>query len=169
VNDPDVLFRQILMKRLRGTGPAHHQTMGTVRNAILNEREAVSEVMPTVLPEPAELPEGMTGDEVRLDGDHVDAEVELLLIAVDHQQRCVDAYGDEDPRKLRADVYLAYALALADHLDGQVESAGPLVEGAWEGLTDAADEGHAEVGEYDVQIALWVRDWIRELIDYGDD
>ncbi|MGI8335210.1 hypothetical protein ACRYCC_35120 [Actinomadura scrupuli] len=169
MDDPDVLFRQILMKRLLGTGPGHPQTRGTVRNTILNETEAVREILPTVLPEPADLPDGVTGDGVRLDGDHVDPEAELLLIAIDHQQRCVDAYGDEDPRKLRADVYLAYALALADQLDGQVESAGLLIEGAWEGLTDAAEEGHPEVGEYDVGIALWVWNWIRELIDYGGD
>jgi len=99
-------------------------------------------------------------DGVRLDGDHADEEIDLLLLAIDYQQQCVDHFGSDDHRALMADCYLAYALT-ADHVDGQLESACAIIEETWPAVADATDAG--DLGMDCLQIATAIRDWIREL------
>jgi hypothetical protein len=99
-------------------------------------------------------------DGVRLDGDHVDQQVDLLLLAVDYQQECVDRFGSDDHRTLMANCYLAYALA-ADHIDGQLEAAYAIMEDTWPGVADATDSADLEA-DY-LEIATVIRGWLKEL------
>lgn len=154
---PDDGFPAVLLGRLRSQGPGHHRTSVTMANLI------------RVLRQPAGYPQDSRslvrpGDSVpggvRLDGDHVDQEVDLLLLAIGYQQECVDRFGSDDHRTLMASCYLAYALT-ADHVDGQLEAAYAIMEETWPGVADAADA--ADLGTDYLEIATMVRDWVREL------
>jgi len=164
MNEPAETFQSILLGRLQGQGPGHYQTGTTMRNLIRSELEGATAVDAA----PADLPDGVTPDGVRLDGDHVDAEIDLQQLAMALQQHRVDAFGSDDPRTMMATSYLAYSLAVADHLDGQLEWAHTLAEDAYEGIADAADDHAEHLGVHDLQIARLIRDWIARRLDEGD-
>jgi hypothetical protein len=164
MDEPDETFQSVLLGRLRGQGPGHYQTGITLRDLILSELQATTGVGAA----PAELPDGVTPDGVRLDGDHVDAEIDLQQLAMTLQQERVDAFGSDDPRTMMATSYLAYSLAAADHLDGQLEGAHALAEDAYEGIADAADDHADHLGSRDLEIARLIRDWIAERLSRSD-
>jgi tetratricopeptide (TPR) repeat protein len=162
-DEPDEAFQSILLGRLCGQGPGHYQTGVTMRNLIRSELQTTTGVGAV----PAELPDGVTPDGVRLDGDHVDADIDLQQLAMALQQERVDTFGGDDPRTMMATIYLAYSLAAADHLDGQLEWA-HMAEDAYEGIADAADDHVDHLGVHDVEIARLIRDWIAERLGRSD-
>jgi hypothetical protein len=162
---PDETFQRLVLKRLQGQGPAHHRTRTTLRNLIRGEIESTKGAASS----PAELPDGVTPGDVCLDGDHVDEEIDLQQLAVALQQERVDGYGSDDPRTMIATSYLAYALALGGHLDGQLHTAGVLAEDAFSGLADAADDGADHLGAHDVEVARLIHEWIVRQIDQSGD
>jgi tetratricopeptide (TPR) repeat protein len=153
---PDEGFVAVLLSRLQSQGPGHYQTGRTMANLIGSLRQPDGH--------PADSGSLVQADSapggVRLDGDHVDQEIDLLLGAIDYQQECVDRFGSDDHRTLMAACYLAYALT-ADHVDGQLESACAIIEDTWPAVADAADTGDLDMGC--LQIAMVIRDWLREL------
>lgn len=150
-------FRAVLLGRLRGQGPGHYRTDTTISNLIRIVRRPTGNQAAAGSPVwPAEF----APDGVRLDGDHVDQQVDLLLLAVDYQQECVDRFGSDDHRTLMANCYLAYALA-ADHIDGQLEAAYAIMEDTWPGVADATDSADLEA-DY-LEIATVIRGWLKEL------
>jgi hypothetical protein len=164
VSEDDETFQLLLLRRLEGQGPRHPSTMTTLHNLMYGDIKGVRRA----IGDPAELPQGVTADGVRLDGDHVDRQVDLVQDALTLQEHRVETFGPDDPRTMVATSYLAYALAFADHIDGQVESAAVLAKDAHEGLADAADEGHVHVGPHDVRIAELIRGWIDDRLDQPD-
>lgn len=151
-------FRAVLLGRLRGQGPGHPRTGATMANLIRAERgSAGHRATLGWRAEPAARPPGA----VRLNGDHVDAEIDLQQLAIDWQQDCTDRFGPDHPNSLMATCYLAYSLAGADHLDGQVGWALEELEQTWPAIADAAEAG--EVTADDLEIATILRDWVREL------
>ncbi|MFF2084048.1 hypothetical protein ACFVVM_09740 [Nocardia sp. NPDC058176] len=113
--------------------------------------------------ETADRPGGAeTAAEVRLDGDAVDDEIDLVESALAMHEHLVGAYGNDDPRTLVGRSYLAYALAFADHLDGQLESAEVLARDAYEGLADATETG--EAGSHDARTAELIHRWIADRV-----
>ncbi|MDQ7808411.1 hypothetical protein Q5425_32150 [Amycolatopsis sp. A133] len=160
MNEPAETLEHLFLLRLRGQGPEHPRTRATLQNLIVGKRTRAADIGATE----AELPEGIDPDGVRLDGDHVDAEIHLQQLAMHLQQHRVDKLGGDDPRTMIATAYLAYALALGDHLDGQVESAAVLAEDAHDGLADAADEHAEHLGDHDLETAAFIHEWISEKL-----
>lgn len=127
---------------------------------------------------PVELPDESLAGEVRLDGDHVELEVELSEYSVALQDRRESAYGSEAIATMAATCYLAYCLAASDHIDGQTETALLLVQDSYEGLADALDdlldsdapplEQVAHLRQ-EVEIADQVRAWVTRKIEEADD
>ena len=155
---PDtVSFADLLVRRL-ATRPGHPATRVTMANLLRGESDVGTACR--VVHSSALLPTGTTPYQVRLDGDHVDAEVALQQATMAWQQHRVAVFGADDPRTMVATAYLAYALALADHLDGQVEVAAVLAEDASEGLADAADTADPR----DVEAARLIQEWIGGLL-----
>ncbi|MGW4529220.1 tetratricopeptide repeat protein [Amycolatopsis sp. NPDC004378] len=154
-------FQAVLLGRLRRQKPGHPAIGVTMANLIRTARRPLDRSQPAErLNQPVEFaPSG-----VRLDGDHVDAELDLQALAIDYQQECVDRFGEDDVRALMAAGYLAYSLA-ADHFYGQLEGAHEMMEHTWPGLADAADTGLLSQDER--EIAGIIRDWLREQVgDY---
>ncbi|MGW4094792.1 hypothetical protein [Nocardia sp. NPDC004750] len=113
--------------------------------------------------ETAELPDSApAASKVRLDSDAVDDEIDLVETALAMHEHRAATYGNDDPRTLVARSYLAYALAFADHLDGQLESAEVLALDAYEGLADATEAG--EAGPHDARTAKLIHRWIAERV-----
>jgi hypothetical protein len=154
----------LFLHRLKVQGPAHPQTRTTLWNLVVGKPGR----SPGVPGTPADLPEGVTPEGVRLDGEHVEAEIDLQQLAMALQQNRVDTFGSDDPRTMMSTCYLAYALALGDHIDGQLTWAAALADDAYEGLADADDEGAAYVGPHDVEIANIIRGWITQELDQAD-
>src|SRR5688572_27834708 len=77
---------RLLLDRLRGQGPAHPNTRITLANLIRRQLGDGTSTVAEKLGGPASLPEGTARDRVRLDGDHVEAEVDLQLGAIVLQQ-----------------------------------------------------------------------------------
>jgi hypothetical protein len=153
-------FPEILLGRLRTQGPGHHQTSRTMSNLIQSLRQPVGRPGDAGSLARSALPAHTPPGAVRLDGDHVAEEIDLLVLAIEYQQECVNRFGGDDNNTLMADCYLAYALA-ADHIDGQLESACAIIEETWPAVADAADAG--DLGLDYLQIATVIRDWLREL------
>lgn len=165
MSEPNETFQQLLLRRLQGQGPHHPDTMTTLHNLMHGDVKGISRTVGA----PTDLPVGVTEDSVRLDGDHVDRQIDLVQDALTLQELRVAEFGPDDPRTMVATSCLAYALAFADHIDGQVEAAAVLAQDAHEGLADAADEKHPHVGRHDVQIAEVIRGWIEDRLDqFGD-
>ncbi|WP_067465378.1 hypothetical protein [Nocardia amamiensis] len=152
-------FDLLLWRRLENQGPDHRDTMGTLANLMRGRLRGGT----AADSELADLPETVTANGVRLAGDGVDDEIDLIEAAMALHGHRAEAFGDEDPRTLVARSYLAYALAFADHLDGQLEAAAELAQDAYEGLADAAETG--DVGPHDVQVANLIHQWIAERLD----
>ncbi|CRK57682.1 putative ATP/GTP binding protein [Alloactinosynnema sp. L-07] len=157
-------FESVLLGRVRGQGPGHPSTRMTLRNLVHGSLHGVTSAGGT----PAALPVGVGPDGVRLDGDHVDAEIDLQGYAIDLQEARVSAFGPDDPRTMLATAYLAYALALGDHLDGQVEAAAYLAQDAYDGLADCHDDGAEHVTADDVETVRQIVEWIKEKVEYAD-
>jgi len=164
VSEDDETFELLLLRRLEGQGPHHPSTMTTLHNLMHGDVRSVSRAAGVA----AALPDDMTEAGVRLDGDHVDRQVDLVQDAVALQEHRCTEFGPDDPRTMVATSYLAYALGFADHIDGQMESAAVLAQDAHEGLADAADEHHPDVGPHDVRIAELIRSWIEDRLDQSD-
>ncbi|WP_433726513.1 hypothetical protein ACQP0C_33390 [Nocardia sp. CA-129566] len=162
MSDGNDTFESLLLRRLRHQGPDHPDTKRTVTNLIRGRSRGIT----AADRESADLPETTGVDGVRLDGDGVDDEIELIEAAMALHAQRADAYGDEDPRTLVGRGYLAYALAFADHLDGQLEAAAALAQDAYEGLADAAETGDA--GPHDVRIANLIYEWITQRLAESD-
>ncbi|MEU8816705.1 TIR domain-containing protein [Actinoplanes sp. NPDC048796] len=151
-------LRDVLLGRLRTQGPGHPRVGVTMANLIRSERDqAELRARAVTGAEAAAAPPGA----VRLDGDHVDDEIDLQQLAMDWQDSCTLRFGPDDPRSLTATCWLAYSLAAADHLDGQVGWALDQVEASWPGIADAVDAGRADAA--DLEIATTIRDWVRGL------
>jgi hypothetical protein len=147
-------FRRVLLGRLRVQGPGHPRVGLTMANLLRAGDRA-----------PASCGQARPSDElpgaVRLEGDHVDDEIDLQQLAIAWQDDCTTRFGPDDPRSLMATCYLGYALAAADHLDGQIDWASVLVEESWPALADAAGSGEATPD--DLEIATLIRDWVHDL------
>ena len=164
MSEGDETFELLLLYRLQGQGPHHPDTMITLHNLMCGDLRGVRRAAGC----PADLPDGVTADGVRLDGDHVDRQVELVLDALTLQEDHVAEHGPDDPRTMVATSYLAYALAFADHIDGQVESAAVLAKDAYEGLADFAELHPDQVGPHDVRIAELIHEWIEDRLDQSE-
>jgi len=158
-------FDLVVLYRLKGQGPHHPSTMVALHNLMHTDLQGVDRAPGS----PALLPEGANAPGIRLDGDLVDQQVDLVLDATALQEDRTERLGPDDPRTMAATSYLAYALAFADHIDGQIESALVLAQDAYEGLDDAAAEGNPLLGPYDVQIATLILAWINEILDQSAD
>jgi hypothetical protein len=157
-------FEMLLVFRLEGQGPRHPATMKTLHNLMYAGSDGVSRAAG----EPAQLPRGVSPSGIRLDGEHVDREVDLVVDAAALQEQRIAEFGSHDPRTMLATSYLAYAMALADHIDGQAETAVLLARDAYEGLADAALESDT-VSPHGLRIAGLILDWITELLDQSAD
>jgi tetratricopeptide (TPR) repeat protein len=151
-------FREVLRGRLRAQGPGHPRVGVTMANLIRAERDTAG-LRGTSLAsaEAAAEPPGA----VRLDGDHVDDEIDLQQLTMDWQESCTVRFGPDDLRSLIATCWLAYSLAAADHVDGQIGWALEQVEESWPGIADAFEAGEADPA--DLEIATTIRDWVRDL------
>ncbi|WP_103352493.1 hypothetical protein [Amycolatopsis sp. CA-128772] len=158
MSDPNDAFVLLWLRRLESQGPGHPDTMATLANLVRGAGAGTTALSP------AELPDGVTQAGVRLDGDQVDREVDLIQKAIALQDSRVAAFGPDDPRTMTATSYLAYALAFADHIDSQLEAAAVLAQDAYEGLDDAAAENDPRVGRHDVRIAELIREWVDEAM-----
>ena len=158
----DETFALVLLSRLEEQGPYHPDTGVTLHNLMHEDVKDAGRAASV----PAELPPGVTAEDgIRLDGDHVDFEVDLLVNAIDLQDSRVGEFGPDDPRTLIASSFLAYALAFADHVDGQLEDAADIARDAYEGLADAVAENDPHVGPHDLRIAEIVRRWVDDRLD----
>ncbi|MEV0456738.1 tetratricopeptide repeat protein [Catellatospora methionotrophica] len=154
-------FVQVAAGRL-ATRPGHPTTRRSMANLIRAEREDVGrhpDRLPLSMGTEAPLPGEPDVVGVRLDGEHASAEADLLLAAIHLQERQVVAYGPDDPRTMVATAVLAYAMALADQLDGQLHAA--------QALADDAADGLAEVSPHSPQAAMaeLVRSWISARLE----
>ena len=109
-----------------------------------------------------ELPDGVDPGSIRMDGEHAELLAEAVTMAVELQERETRAFGPDDLRALMSTVLLAHALAAADQLDGQIQTARVLVEDARDGLAEA-DGGNPT----DLAIAQAVHHWVLDLL--GED
>lgn len=158
----DTTFALVLLSRLEGQGPYHPDTGVTLHNLMYEDVKDAGRAASEL----AELPSGVTAEDgVRLDGDHVDFEVDLLVNAIDLHDSRADEFGPDDPRTMIASCFLAYALAFADHVDGQLELAAERVQDAYEGLADAVAENDPRVGPHDLRIAELVREWVDDRLN----
>lgn len=155
----------VFLLRIRAQGPDHPDTATTLRNVMHDDVRRSGRAAGIS----AALPEGVTAEGIRLDGDHVDLQVDLIQDAISLQQQRTDDLGPDDPRTMIATSYLAFALAFADHVDGQLESAAVLAQDAYEGISDAALENDPRVGPHYMPVAELVHEWIEEKIDQGID
>jgi hypothetical protein len=149
-------FQSLLLARLRSQGAGDVGALITVYGLVRSELDAGPGRGST----PAGLPEDLDPDAVRLDGDHTELETELVESAVALQQQQVNRYGPNDPRTCVATAYLAYGLAVADHIDGQIEQAVLLIEYAYGGVADAAAAGDARLGPHDLETVRIMHEWI---------
>ncbi|MFY1694875.1 tetratricopeptide repeat protein [Solwaraspora sp. WMMA2101] len=154
---------KVLLGRLRGQGPGHPRTGVTMANLIRAEYGSAghratlgNRAVLGSRPEPVAEAPGV----VRLDGDHTDTEIDLQQLAIYWQQDCTDRFGSDDPRSLMATCLLAYSLAGANHVDGQVGLALEELEESWPAIADAAETG--ELSSDDLEIATILRDWVRQ-------
>jgi hypothetical protein len=180
---PPDTFQALFLLRMGRQGPEHPSTMATMLNLLKTELGAETATRETATREPAgripaELPDESLSGEVRLDGDHVELELQLSEYSIDLQDRRVSAYGSEATETMAATCYLAYCLAVADHIDGQSGTALLLVQDSYDGLADALDdllESDAPPPEQvanlrqEVEIADQVRAWVMRKVEEADE
>lgn len=164
-------FQELYLNRLRVQGPDHPSTLTTLRNLLLHElrRDGVDAPRPTI-PATAgvDLPEGLSPDDVDLEGDHVDVEIDAQLRAIELQEHRVQTLGPDHPQTMIATCYLAHTLAVASHIggeSGQLASASVLAKDAYDGLADAAEEATAGIGCHNVETAELVHQWISAMLE----
>lgn len=162
--ESDASFESVLLNRMEAQGPHHPDTATTLRNLLRTQGVGGTFAVGTA----ADLPDGVAPGQVRLDGDHVERQVDLIQTTLALQEQRVAEYGPDDPRTLVATSYLAYALAYADHLDGQLADAAVLAQDAYEGLADAEQDAPAHVRPSDVRLAELIRTWIEEQLDQDE-
>ncbi|GAA1560404.1 toll/interleukin-1 receptor domain-containing protein [Kribbella lupini] len=159
LGQPRGSFQELLLRRLNAQGRPHPATMTTMRNLLVTEAANLpptsNEGLPSATKEAVEVePSG----ELRLEGDHVDLKAEVLVRAISFQVSCVTSYGSDDPRTMAAVAYLAYCLAAADQLDGQLEHAAILIDDAYDGLADALDAAAEDSASHPVTTAFLERE-----------
>ncbi|MGW6442338.1 TIR domain-containing protein [Lentzea sp. NPDC055074] len=148
------------VERLKVQGPGHLDTLQTL-----------SRLLKTSLREAPRSAEEATGDEPglqddlapRLEGDHTELLADLIeaAVALEDQE---SAHGADDPRALRAKVLLAHAMAAADQLDGQIETARVIVEDSRDGLEEVGARRPDDVDPADLEVAKIVHHWILDLM-----
>lgn len=157
-------FTEVLNGRL-ATRPGHPSTRITLSNLLYAERvgrSAAPDGSPPLssFAVAADLPVDVTPAGVRLDGEHAAQEADLLAAAVDLHERRAAAFGPDDPRTMVACAYLAYSMALADQMDGQLDAAAVLADDAADGLAEThPGSPHARTAEL---IRTWINDRLAE-------
>lgn len=159
MNEPDRSYGALLWQRFDRQGFDHPDTARTLANLLVGRTRGLD----AADREAADLPDGVTPADIRLEHDRVDSEIDLIELAMARHDRSAEEFGGQDPRTLVARMYLAYALAVADHLDSQLEAAAALAQDAYEGLDDAEAAG-IPLGPYDVRSAKFVLDEITERL-----
>ena len=158
-------LRTFFAQRLQTQGPDHPDAVRALGVLLRTGLHAASADDGDYLAGPApadELPDGVKPGSIRLDGEHTDLLADTLAMAVELQERQTEAFGPDDPRALMSTVLLAHALAAADQMDGQIETARVLVEDAREGLAEESG-----VSSTDMTIAMAVHHWVLDLL--GED
>ncbi|MFH8468149.1 hypothetical protein [Streptomyces sp. NPDC017991] len=155
--------------RLRLQGPDHLATVTTlwalVRAGLTDL--PVPEGGSGTVGEPSDLPDGVGPDGVHLEGDHDELLSDLLVAAVDFQERQVARHGPDAPETLRATLSLAHAMAAANQYEGQRDHALILAQDAREGIDDLAVRSPETVGARDQEVARTLQHWILDLL--GED
>lgn len=148
--------------RLRTQGPMHPATVTTLRALLRGELADLPAPQDpgSALGEPSALPDGVTPEDVHLDGDHTELLSELLVAAIDFQERQVDLHGPDSPEAARATLSLAHALAAADQYEGQRDEALLLAQDAREGIDDWAARSPDAVTARDQEVARSLHHWI---------
>ncbi|MBB5917506.1 hypothetical protein BJY24_006418 [Nocardia transvalensis] len=160
MSENDESYELLLLRRLEGQGPDHPNTMITVRNLIHGDARGLDRAVGA----PTDAPVEISDNTIRLDGDHVDKQIDLIQTATALQQNRVEEYGPDDPRTMVATSYVAYALAFADQFTGQLEVAAVLARDAYEGLDDAAADDPSRLGPHDVRVAELILRWIEDRL-----
>ncbi|KIF67135.1 hypothetical protein HY68_36110 [Streptomyces sp. AcH 505] len=152
--------------RLRVQGPVHLATVTTLR-ALLHAELADSPApqgSDGTVGLPRELPDGITPEGVHLDDDHAELLSELLVAAVEFQERQVARYGPDAPESARATLSLAHAMAAANQYEGQRDDALHLVRDAREGIDDWAARSPGTVTARDQEVARTLHHWILDTL-----
>lgn len=127
--------------------PAHPDTVLALARLLGTELQEVLDSMSTLeraSPVSTEPLEPIDFDVVlRLDGEYSQLSVDLLLAAIDLQETLTSEHGPDHPRAMVGTLALGLALATANQMDGQRETALVIVADAYEGLRDAYAEGTA--------------------------
>ncbi|MFJ8934389.1 tetratricopeptide repeat protein [Streptomyces sp. NPDC102365] len=155
--------------RLRVQGPDHPATVTTLwalTRAGLTDLPVPKGEDGTV-GEPSDLPDGVDPDDVHLEGDHDELLSDLLVDAVDLQERQVARHGPDAPETVRATLSLAHAMAAANQYEGQRDYALVLAQDAREGIDDLAVRSPEIVGARDQEVARTLHHWILDLL--GED
>ncbi|MBF6290039.1 hypothetical protein IU436_26595 [Nocardia farcinica] len=160
MNEEDDSFEALLSRRLHHQGPDHPDTRHTMANLIQGKTRDLTSVDREAADLPGEAP---SASQIRLDRDGVDDEIDLVEYALALHEHLAAVYGNEDPRTLVGRSYLAYALAFANHLDAQLESAEALAQDAYEGLADATEAGKAR--PRDARTAELIYRWIDDRVN----
>lgn len=162
--EPDL--RTFFTQRLQVQGPDHPEAVRAL-TVILRAGLRADDADPAtdflvgpVLAE--ELPEDVAPDSIRLEGEHTEQLADAVTMAVELQERETQVFGPDHPRALIATVLLAHALAAADQLDGQLETARVLVEDARDGLSEVDGANPT-----DRTIAKLVHHWVLDRL--GED
>ncbi|UUU33116.1 hypothetical protein JIX56_26400 [Streptomyces sp. CA-210063] len=155
--------------RLRVQGPDHLATVTTLWALLhggLTDLPA-PEGAGTTVGEPSDLPDGVGPEDVHLEGDHDELLSELLVAAVEFQERQVALHGPDAPETLRATLCLAHGLAAANQYEGQRDDALVLAQDAREGIDDWAVRSPETVGPRDQEVARILHHWILDRL--GED
>ncbi|MFJ8629997.1 hypothetical protein [Streptomyces sp. NPDC093568] len=155
--------------RLRVQGPGHLATVTTLM-ALLQGGLAdlpAPQAADRSVGEPSDLPEGVGPDDVYLEGDHDELLAELLVAAVEFQERQVERHGPDAPETLRATLGLAHAMAAANQYEGQRGDALVLAQDARDGIDDWAVRSPDAVDARDQEVARTLHHWI--LDGLGED
>jgi tetratricopeptide (TPR) repeat protein len=155
--------------RLRMQGPEHLATVTTLW-AMLRAGltgSSAPEGAGSTAGEPSDLPDGVGPEDIHLEGDHDELLSELLLVAVEFQERQVARHGPDAPGTLRATLALAHAMAAADQYEGQRDDALILAQDAREGIDDWAVRSPETVGAGDQEVARTLHHWILDRL--GED
>jgi hypothetical protein len=117
----------------------------------------------------ADLPDGVSPDDIHLEGDHTDLLADLVVLAVTLQERETAAYGPDDPRALLATILLARAMAAADQLPLEVNDVLEMVEVSRDGLEEHAARSPGSVAPVALEIARITHHWVLERMGRDPD
>lgn len=102
-----------------------------------------------------------------MEGDHDELLADVLVAAVEFQDRQVRRVGPDDPESLRATLFLAHAMAAANQYEGQRNVALVLVDDARDGLEDWAARSPETVTPMDLLVCEILHHWVLDRL--GED